>query len=508
MGIALIVCLFLQILSGADAYTQSSPKNVLIILVDDGGFQSGVYGNDKCKTPHIDALANNSVIFEHAYTSVSSCSPSRSALLTGLPQHQNGMYGLHQTVHHFMSFDDVRSLPLILNETGGDIWYGIIGKKHVGPEYVYPFPFSYTEEDGYSLLQVGRNITYMKELMHKFLAMAQAKQKPFLLYMGFHDNHRCGSHGEYGPFCEHFGDGSPGMGVIPDWHPVDYGPDDVIVPYYIQDTTEARTDLASLYRAVSRLDQGVGLFIDALKEYGYDNNTLIIYSSDNGIPFPNGKTNLYDPGMGEPMLVSNPLAKQRWGQKSQAMAGLTDVVPTVLDWMNLTYPDYSLNGHHVTLQGKSLLPVTEKEPTTGWDTVFSSHDFHEITMNYPMRVVRNKQYKLIKNLNYKMPYPIATDIYSSSTFLDLLKHTKAGQPTKWFKTLTEYYYRDQWELYDIQNDPKELKNLAYDPSYLEVLTDMQNQLKNWRSVTADPWICYPQGVLEGSTCYDLDNDTA
>ena len=508
MGAAVVVRFVLILLCSGAAYTQSSPKNVLVLLVDDGGFQSGVYGNDKCKTPHIDALANNSVIFEHAYTSVSSCSPSRSALLTGLPQHQNGMYGLHHSVHHFMSFDDVRSLPLILNETGGDIWYGIIGKKHVGPEYVYPFPFSYTEEDGYSLDQVGRNITYMKELVHKFLAMAQAKQKPFLLYMGIFDNHRCGDIPKYGPFCERFGDGSPGMGVIPDWHPVDYGPDDVIVPYYIQDTIAARTDLASLYCAISRLDQGVGLFIDALKEYGYDNNTLIIYSADNGIPFPNAKTNLYDPGMGEPMLVSNPLAKQRWGQRSQAMASLTDVVPTVLDWMNLTYPDYSLNGHHVTLQGKSLLPVTEKEPTTGWDTVFCSHDFHEITMNYPMRVVRNKQYKLTKNLNYKMPYPIATDIFASSTFLDLLNRTKAGQPTGWFKTLTEYYYRDQWELYDIQNDPEELKNLAYDPSYLEVLASMQKQLEEWRSVTADPWICYPQGVLEGSTCYDLDNDTA
>ena len=125
-----------------------------------------------------------------------------------------------------------------------------------------------------------------------------------------------------------------------------------------------------------------------------------------------------------------------------------------------------------------------------------------------MRVVRNKQYKLIKNLNYKMPYPIATDIFASSTFLDLLNRTKTGQPTGWFKTLTEYYYRDQWELYDIQNDPEELKNLAYDPNYLELLMDMQKQLEVWRDATADPWICYPQGVLEGSTCYDLDNDTA
>ena len=69
------------------------------------------------------------------------------------------MYGIHHSQHHFQSFDNVKSLPWILNETKGDYWYGIIGKKHIGPSSVYPFPFSYTEQDGYSLNQVGRNIT-------------------------------------------------------------------------------------------------------------------------------------------------------------------------------------------------------------------------------------------------------------------------------------------------------------------------------------------------------------
>lgn len=88
--------------------------NFNYILADDGGFESQVYGNPVCKTPHLNELASKSTIFQNAYTSVSSCSPSRSTILSGLPQHQNGMYGLHQGVHHFNSFDNVRSLPALL----------------------------------------------------------------------------------------------------------------------------------------------------------------------------------------------------------------------------------------------------------------------------------------------------------------------------------------------------------------------------------------------------------
>lgn len=141
-------------------------RNALLILADDGGFEMGAYNNTAIVTPHLDALARRSLIFRNAFSSVSSCSPSRASLLTGLPQHQNGMYGLHQDLHHFDSFDKVRSLPLLLREAG--VRTGIVGKKHVGPEPVYPFDFAYTEENG-SVLQVGRNITRMKLLVRKFL---------------------------------------------------------------------------------------------------------------------------------------------------------------------------------------------------------------------------------------------------------------------------------------------------------------------------------------------------
>ena len=124
---------------------QGTKKNVLVMIGDDYGLRASVYSST-CKTPNLDALAKRGLTMTNAYTSVSSCSPSRSAILTGLPQHENGMYGLHHQMHHFESFEGIRSLPKLLNEA--KIKTGIIGKKHVGPDDVYPFDFSLVQEFG------------------------------------------------------------------------------------------------------------------------------------------------------------------------------------------------------------------------------------------------------------------------------------------------------------------------------------------------------------------------
>ncbi|XP_073444190.1 N-sulphoglucosamine sulphohydrolase isoform X1 [Dendrobates tinctorius] len=481
----------------------AASKNVLLIIGDDAGFESDVYNNTAIQTPHLRELARRSVIFKNAFTSVSSCSPSRGAILTGLPQHQNGIYGLHQDVHHFNSFDEVRSLPLLLHQAG--IRTGIIGKKHVGPEPVYPFDFAYTEENS-SVLQVGRNITRIKLLVRKFL---QSKdQRPFFLYVAFHDPHRCGhSQPQYGPFCEKFGNGDPGMGRIPDWTPQYYVPEQVQVPYFIPDTLSARTDLAAQYTTIGRMDQGIGLILSELRSAGHENDTLVIFSSDNGIPFPNGRTNLYWSGRAEPMLVSSPGQPRCTGEVSQSFTSLLDITPTVLDWFSIPYPDYKLFGKGVKLTGKSLLPVLEAEQP--WTTVFGSQSHHEITMYYPMRSVQHMQYLLIHNLNFKMPFPIDQDFYVSPTFQDLMNRTTSGQPTNWFKTLHNYYYRDRWELYDRSKDLNEVKNIAGDPDYYNVLQTMQEMLRKWQWETSDPWVCAPDGVLEEKLdpqCRPLHNE--
>uniref|UniRef100_K7G3W8 N-sulfoglucosamine sulfohydrolase n=1 Tax=Pelodiscus sinensis TaxID=13735 RepID=K7G3W8_PELSI len=347
------------------------------------------------------------------------------SLLLSLLQHQNGMYGLHQDVHHFNSFDKVRSLPLLLSQAR--IRTGIIGKKHVGPEMVYPFDFAYTEENS-SVLQVGRNITRIKLLVRKFLQSQDESSS--LLALPSHDPHRCGhTQPQYGAFCEKFGNGESGMGWIPDWTPQLYSPEAVELPYFVPDTPAARADLAAQYTTIGRMDQGIGLVLAELGRAGFLNTTLVIYTSDNGIPFPGGRHNPY-PGQPSPPFLP------------------PDLTPTVLDWFRLPYPSYSIFGPTpVRLTGKSLLPALSSEQP--WVTAFGSQSHHEVTMYYPMRAVQHQHFRLIHNLNFRMPFPIDQDFYVSPTFQDdLLARTRAGQPTHWNKSLHQYYYRDRCELFD------------------------------------------------------------
>nr|KAG5687627.1 hypothetical protein BaRGS_020028 [Batillaria attramentaria] len=396
------------------------------------------------------------------------------------------MYGLAHDPHHFSSFDGVQSLPNILAQH--NIRTGIVGKYHVAPASVYRFEYD-ASSARYDVDQVGRNITCMRQHVRQFLQQSRNDTRPFFLYVAWHDPHRCG--GKFGQFCEKFGNGQPGMGLIPDWTPRYYNPGDVKVPYYLPDTPATRQDLANMYTTYSRMDQGLGLFMRELDAAGFLDNTLVLYTSDNGIPFPNAKTTLYEPGMGEPMMISNPHYRQHWGVNTDALASIMDFTPTVLDWFGIPP-----GAAKVKLTGKSLLPVT-KNPTdvTNYSRAFASHNFHEVTMNYPMRVVRTPRYRLIHNLNHHSPYGIATDIYNSPTFQDILNRTLSHRETRWFKTLAQYYHRPQYELFDLQQDPQELVNLASDPRHRSTLNALKVELEAWQTVTRDPWRCLPAEEL-------------
>ena len=137
-----------------------------------------------------------------------------------------------------------------------------------------------------------------------------------------------------------------------------------------------------------------------------------------------------------------------------------------------------------------------------------SQTHHEVTMYYPMRAIRTKRYKLIHNINYKMPFPIDQDFYVSPTFQDLLNRTRNKQSLPWFKTLENYYERPEWELYDLKYDPEEKNNIASKSSAKKIFFDLQERLLKWQKTTEDPWLCAPRGVLIGtkeSQCMPLEN---
>lgn len=187
------------------------------------------------------------------------------------------------------------------------------------------------------------------------------------------------------------------------------------------DTEPARRDIAAQYTTISRLDQGVGLIVKELEAAGHLDDTLIIYTSDNGPPLPAARTNLYDPGVREPMFISSPEHKERRNKITYFMTSHLDILPTILDWYQIQYKsdvDFENNSlEKSVLTGRSLLPLLAQEPPDDPEAaVFASQSYHEVTMNYPMRSIRTKRYKLIHNLNYRAPFPIDQDFYVSPTF--------------------------------------------------------------------------------------------
>jgi N-sulfoglucosamine sulfohydrolase len=284
------------------------------------------------------------------------------------------------------------------------------------------------------------------------------------------------------------------MGLIPDWHPIYYQWEQIQLPYYVQDTEPARRDIAAQYTTISRLDQGIGLVVKELETAGVIDETMIVYTSDNGPPFPSGRTNFYDPGWNVPMMISSPLHKKRWHQVTNTMTSHLDLVPTFLDWFGVSHQNES--NEITTLTGRSLLPILETEPVDTDTPVFGSHSFHEISMNYPMRSVRTKRYKLIHNLNFQSMFPIDQDFYVSPTFQDLLNRTIAKMTIPWYKTLRSYYQRSEWELYDMKLDANEAINVATKKDYASILKDLKEKLWKWQVETKDPFRCSPHGVLE------------
>ncbi len=466
-----------------------APKNIVVFIADDHGKDTGAYGNPVIKTPHLDALAAEGTLFTHAFATTASCSASRSVILSGLHNHRSGQYGHTHDYHHFKTFQNLRTLPLLLSEAGYRT--ARAGKYHVTPEEIYPFEVSIPGN--------SRNAVEMADNARAFLSEDDG---PFFLYMGTSDPHR-GRMVEDEALKERFKD----LRALPDDFgnrvggydgitPVTYDPADVIVPPWLPDTPATRAELIQYYESISRVDQGFGYLVDMLKELGHYENTLIVYMSDHGIAMPGAKTTVYEPGLQSPLIVRHPDANER-GIVSSAMISWVDIAPTLLDFAGVDGPTYE---RHISnpeilrlvdfpethgLHGRSFLPVLEQEQPAGWDEVYASHTFHEIQMYYPMRVVRDRNYKLIWNIAHGLPYPFATDLWVSATWQEV--YQQGTDQIYGVKRVLDYIYRPEFELYDMQADPFESTNLASNPEFEDVLSTYKEKMKAFQARTSDPW---------------------
>lgn len=451
---------------------EAAPRNVVMFVVDDQGLDAGCYGNKIIQTPNLDSLARDGTRFTNAYCTTASCSASRSVILSGLQNHANGQYGHMHSYNNFHSHTNIHSLPKLLSEAGYRT--ASVGKYHVQPEAVYHFDQYLKGNQGGS-----RNPVSMANISEAFIR--QDSTQPFFLYFCTSDPHRGGGYATelpYGP--NWFGNNQEYDGV----NEISYAPEDVIVPPYLPDTPECRAELAQYYQSVSRIDQGLGRLIEILKSNGLYEDTMILYLSDNGIAFPGAKTTLYDPGMNLPLIVRTPNQERR-NLATNAMVSWVDLTPTILEFAGIDFKQIKQGKRPYTFHGKSFLEVLSTPNPPGWNVVYASHTFHEITMYYPMRVIRTKRYKYILNLAHQLPYPFASDLYTSPTWQGILASgaKKYGQ-----REVSTYLNRPRHELYNIEADPDEVVNLADNPEFSKTLRTLQSQLKEYQTETKDPWI--------------------
>lgn len=438
--------------------------SIILIVADDHGLDAlGCYGNPVIKTPNLDNLASRGVRFTNSFCTSASSSASRSVILTGLYNHATAHYGHAHDYHHFSTYDTVRSLPVILADKG--YVTGRIGKYHLAPDKVYSFQ--------HILNANPRNTVEMAENCREFIR--SSGKKPFFLYFCTDDPHRDS------PFKSEPWDKPNSFGNKAEGYPgvdaVKYSPEEVLVPRFLPDTPESRAELAEYYQSVSRIDQGIGRLIKILEESGKADNTVIIYISDNGIAFPGAKTTLYDPGMRVPCIITAPEMKRKGGV-CNAMITWTDLTPTILDFAGA----YDSPGR---FHGRSFRSVLDTENPAGWDEIYASHTFHEVTMYYPMRVVMNREYKLIWNIAWRLDYPFASDLWDSPTYQGVIKR---GLKQYGKRSLENYIFRPEFELYNIVADPDEINNLASDKKYESVLNDLKQKIKDFQLRTRDPWI--------------------
>lgn len=439
--------------SGLAPATQSSrPRNVLLLIADDLGLHTGTYGDPTAVTPNLDRLAREGVRFTNAFCTTASCSASRSVILSGLQNHANGQYGHAHAEHHFAYLDKVKPLSALLKDAGYRT--GVIGKLHVNPSE--RFRWDYDKQGG------GRNVYEMAQQAKAFIQSAGAAS--WYLHVGFTDPHRAANGFANRPY--------PGV------QSRKFDPSKVTVPGFLPDAPPVREELAEYYEAIHRLDQGVGFFLDVLEQTKQAQNTLVIFISDNGMPFPNAKTNCYDAGLRLPLIVRAP-GQSRRGLVNHAMVSWTDLTPTILDWAGAKGPDYPLHG-------KSWLPVLEQENPPEWDQIYFSHTFHEITMYYPVRGMRTKRYKYIHNLFPELEFPHASDLWASKTWQFVRRQGPEGKLGQ--RPVKQYLRRDPEELYDVTNDPNEVRNLAGSAQHQAILAETRRKVRQYRKETADPWM--------------------
>lgn len=407
---------------------EKSKPNFIFFITDDIGWGDlACYGNPDVKTPHLDDLAQQGLKFENMYLTTSSCSPSRSSIITGRYPHNTGAPELHDPLPAGQVM-----FPQLLKDAG--YYTALSGKNHMGSQVKHAFDVISNgkgpggEEDWVSMIK------------------ERPKDQPFFFWFAAHDAHRDWQFDEKG---------------------TSYNPDELVVPPMLYDGPVTRKDLAGYYHEISRADYYLGEIIKALEQEQLLDSTYIIFMSDNGSPFPRNKARLYDSGIKTPFIIHGPdVAK---GINS-ALFSAIDIAPTVLELAGVEINE--------RMQGKSFRKGLVKNLYKGHrDFVFAEHNWHVFQAHE--RMVRYKDWVYIRNA-----FPERGNFAAEST-----RHYPAGDEL-WDAHEQGLTTSEQEDVFRIPREPEELYHVASDPhQFTNVATDKKNQkvLKYLRDVL-DRWV--------------------
>lgn len=433
-----IILLLSTTFTVGSAWSQQGQPNVVVFMADDLGWNDlGCYGNHAIQTPNIDRIASEGVRFTNVFLTTSSCSPSRTSIISGRYPHNTGSAELHTPLP-----EQVAVFPERLKHAG--YYTAQAGKWHMGDH----------AKRGFDLVQESRKQNGEGgEALWVATLRKRPRDKPFFMWFAAFDAHR--------PW------GTNAFAGTND-------PDKIVPPVFLADVESTKQDLAKYYDEITRFDFFIGKVEQELKEQGVLDNTLIIIMSDNGRPFPRSKTRLYDSGIKTPFIVKWNDGLPARGLVSNSLISVIDIAPTVLDLAGVE----GLPG----FQGKSFASVLKDPASDFRNYAFAEHNWHDYEALE--RMVRTKDFLYVLNLRPHLGNPGPADSNGSPSFKDLKDLRDAG---KLSAAQADVFMtpRPAEELYDCRNDPMQLVNVASLPQHKEILEALRRVLLRWRDDTKD-----------------------
>ncbi len=435
--------------------SEQTPPNIVLMIADDMNWDdSGAYGHPAIRTPNIDGLAKSGLLFQHAYLTTNSCSPSRASIITGRYPHNTGAEQLHWPIP-----ENSQTFPQQLQALG--YYTAAAGKWHMGDAVREHFDQIYEASTDGFVLPSGKDGEPPKMVAAQpsgcedwVRALDERdKAKPFFLWLASLDPHREYTAGALDP---------------------PHTPEDVIVPPHLPDTADVREDLRLYYDEIGRLDSYVGKVLARLDSQGIADNTIVLFISDNGRPFPRDKTTLYDGGIRTPWIVRWP-AKVAAGRTTEALVSAVDIAPTFLELAGG-------KADAIPSEGSSFAAVLSDPTTSHRQYAFGEDHWHDYEDH--ARCVVDGRFKLIRNDYFDLTSTPSADAGRGLCWQDMLRLNHGGKLT----TQQQACFlspRPRWELFDLQRDPGELNNRIGDPAYASVRTRLQGALDQWTEETGD-----------------------